>query len=908
MVLISKVDCATEKAKAVGVQTDFRSYQLAIETVARENAGLSTLVDDGASGEEKYAALEAALNKNLDPKLRVEFDADGNISTEAKDPWKEQYLGEYLAPDADGTVKDRGAIVMYCKGSNLKLGSTSETVNGVVNVTVKSGKEVEGADDYSISTVYTYVSGYGEIKTTIGGFSNDVSADGNDQGSNTPTTPSDPSDSTDPDDSIEGGSGEEIEYPAAGLYETGSNYTVIITPWDLLMIYGDIGVEDGVITYCDCYTEGDLVLPNDGSVVGIGYGAFQCCESLTSIKIPDDVISIDDSAFEYCSSLTSIEIPRGVSRIGDYMFANCFDLINITIGNSVESVGECAFFCCTSLTSITIPKGVKIIDNDVFFSCDNLTIYCEVSSKPNGWDEYWNPDNRPVVWGDAEPPMVEQRLEYALKDDGTYEVVGIGTYTDPDVIIPDEVDGIRVTSIGFGAFIDCALMESVAITSNITSIDACAFQDCNNLIAVYITNLTAWINIDFDDASSQPLDHAHNLYLNGELITELIIPNDVTTIGNYTFYECSSLTNITISNSVTTIGKSAFECCYGLTGELKIPDNVTSIDDWAFSNCTGIEDITIGNCVTNIGIGVFEGCTGITNIAIPDNITSIGEQMFYKCSGLTSVTFGENSQLTNINKNAFGCSGLESIVIPSGVKNIDAQAFIECGSLTTINIPDGVVNIGDRAFSDCSGLTGDLIIPNSVTNIGDGSFNGCYITSVDIGSGVISIGKSPFSSCSNLTSITVDDANPIYHDGGNCIIETSTGTLIQGCKNSIIPIDGSITIIGNSAFKGCRLTGELVIPDVVTSIEYGAFNMCTGITSVIIPDSVTNIDGWAFNYCTVLTSITIEATVPPTINQDTFKNCIRLVDIFVPESSVETYKAADGWIDFADKIQAVPTT
>ena len=194
VVLISKVDFATEKSKASGVQTDFRSYQLAIETVARENAGLSTLVDDDASGTEKYAALEAALNKNLDPKLRVEIDENGNITTDAKDPWKEQYLGTYLTPDTDGTVKDRGAIVMYSKGSNLKLGSTAEITNGVVNVTIESGKEAEGADDYAISTIYTYVNGYGEIKTTTDGFSNDMGNENTNQDNNTPANPGDPSD------------------------------------------------------------------------------------------------------------------------------------------------------------------------------------------------------------------------------------------------------------------------------------------------------------------------------------------------------------------------------------------------------------------------------------------------------------------------------------------------------------------------------------------------------------------------------------------------------------------------------------------------------------------------------------------------------------------------------------------
>ena len=117
VVLISKVDFATDKAKATGVQTDFRSYQLAIEAVARENAGISILVDNDAEGDLKYAALEAALNKNLDSKLHVEIDADGNISTKARDPWKEEYLGAYLAPDEDGTVKDRGAVVVYYRFS-----------------------------------------------------------------------------------------------------------------------------------------------------------------------------------------------------------------------------------------------------------------------------------------------------------------------------------------------------------------------------------------------------------------------------------------------------------------------------------------------------------------------------------------------------------------------------------------------------------------------------------------------------------------------------------------------------------------------------------------------------------------------------------------------------------------------
>ena len=168
VVLISKVDFATDKAKATGVQTDFRSYQLAIETVARENAGLSVLVDKDAEGEAKYAALEAALNKNLDPKLHVVIDATGEITMkkDAKDPWKEEYVGQYLAGDDE---KDRGAIVFYCGGANLNVHTTADVANGVVTF---DGTADTAKDDYAIATVYTFTNGYGEVVSTSTGFSN----------------------------------------------------------------------------------------------------------------------------------------------------------------------------------------------------------------------------------------------------------------------------------------------------------------------------------------------------------------------------------------------------------------------------------------------------------------------------------------------------------------------------------------------------------------------------------------------------------------------------------------------------------------------------------------------------------------------------------------------------------------
>ena len=222
IVLVSKVDFATDKAKATGVQTDFRSFQMAFETVARENAGFNTLgwdtgdangnhvrdcvdvgdtnadgvLDPGETwtGRKKYletwtavwtltnpadasdytavAALESAINKNLDPKLHISIADDYSITmaNQAMDPWKTQYEGKYMS-NADTDKLDRGAILIYSKGANLELGSAEVCENGEVTVTVP-GKNVAGMDDYSIATIYTYKNGYGEVISTTTGFSN----------------------------------------------------------------------------------------------------------------------------------------------------------------------------------------------------------------------------------------------------------------------------------------------------------------------------------------------------------------------------------------------------------------------------------------------------------------------------------------------------------------------------------------------------------------------------------------------------------------------------------------------------------------------------------------------------------------------------------------------------------------
>ena len=280
---------------------------------------------------------------------------------------------------------------------------------------------------------------------------------------------------------------------------------------------------------------------------------------------------------------------------------------------------------------------------------------------------------------------------------------------------------------------------------------------------------------------------------------------------------------------------------------ITIPESVTSIEYGTFSGCSGLTSITIPDSVTSIGRGAFSGCSGLTSITIPDSITSISYGAFKDCSGLTDVyyqgdlsgwvkiefddyTSNPTTHTDNLYINGELLKG--DIIIPEGTEKLGDYAFSSCSSITSITIPDSVTSIESSTFYNCSGLT-SITIPDSVTSIGSYAFYGCSgLTSITIPDSVISIGSSAFYNCRGLTSITVEQGNAVYHSAGNCIIKTASKTLIAGCKNSVIPDDGSVTSIGSYAFRGCSGLTSITIPDSVTSIGRSAFEDCRGLTSI----------------------------------------------------------------------------
>lgn len=503
-----------------------------------------------------------------------------------------------------------------------------------------------------------------------------------------------------------------------------------------------------------------------------------------------------------------------------------------------------------------------------------------------------------------------ENLTWTKYEDGRLIIAGTGAMNDyleggpwkKDIVSVEISQG--VTSIGDNAFQDCKKLTSIIIPESVQSLGANSLSGCDQLTSA--GPIGSQCDYEFGWSESIP----SRAFEGCEGLKTIILPEQVSTFGDYAFSGCSSLEEITIPSSVVNIGKYAFYNCKQIK-DIVIPYGNTNIYNGTFSGCSSLEHIILPESVMDIGDSAFDGCKSLTEISIPDIVVGIGNYAFRGCSSLQSIVLPSALQKIG-NYSFYRCENLINVEIPGGVTHIGEYAFSNCTQLEKITILNGVKTIGIHAFENCSALS-KIVIPESVTGIGDNAFYKCTsLTSAGpIGSGCDyefgwqkKIPGYAFSYCSNLSKVIIPDSitemGMVVFRG--CPNLTSAGPIGSGCdyefgwKEAIpsyafqscsgltsVTLPDGITSIGSYAFSGCNSMQEIYIPDSVNSMGVEAFYGCSSLTSIKIPVGVSNIARDAFFNCTSLISIELPDGLT-TIEMNAFYNCNNLRSVTIPAS------------------------
>lgn len=632
------------------------------------------------------------------------------------------------------------------------------------------------------------------------------------------------------------------------------------------------------------------VIPSDGSIKTIGGRAFAGM-GITSVEIPAGVVTIEFQAFAFCHSLKSVAIP-----------------------SSVTSIGSSILDDCPALTSISVDSG-----NSLFESKDNCLI--EVSRKT----------------------LVAGCSTSVIPSDGSVTIIGASAFsgsTFESLTLPSSVttlydlafSGCRflksismpgVTSISRRCFLNCTSLTSIVIPKGAASFGDFVFSGCSSLSSVTFEG-SAFSTISaslFSDTALKTISIPSSVTSIGSCafqrcpyLTSIIIPASVTSIGDFAFNEDTSLTSVEFKGTgLTSMPEHCFYSCSSLSS-VSLPSSITSIDGNAFRNCSSLKSLALPSGILSVGEYAFYR-SGLTSLSIPASLTSISSGGFAGCSSLTSISvasgntayaFRDNCLLdlnskvlligltgaiipsdgsvTSLDNYSFCASKSTSIVVPEGIVSI-GTAFNECSTFASISLPSSLTSISWAAFQNCTSLS-SISIPKNVTSIGSSAFYGCKsLTSITIPAGVSSISDNPFVGCSSLESISVDNGNSAYHSAGNCLIDTSSKTLVSGCKNSLIPSDGSVTSLGGQCFSNIDTLTSIALPSSLTSIARSSFNMCSSLTSITLPEGLVSIGYSAFagsglssiNFPASLTSISDDNSI--------LTGCASLTSITVSEGN-----------------------
>lgn len=636
---------------------------------------------------------------------------------------------------------------------------------------------------------------------------------------------------------------------AEGLVITGNiNGTDVMTlnrmPKLKYLDLTDANIVNGGMTYSDNLKTSDNT---------IGSYFFNSLSNLVVLKLPKSITTIEDNAFNGCSSLASLTIPGNCVSMGKSLFTGCEKLYKITFEKGEANLNASGDLCgvntyevylsrnivngrfTNSLRKLVIGDGASALDNYIIYPCKNIT---ELIIENGPFLSMTRLINFPSC--QLKTVYIGRGIDMSFASFNSIESVRINNGSIPSKCFSSnkslktvEISG--ECTIGSYAFNGCSALKELSISGNgvienscfygctlLDNINFCgigkysfrydAFDACESQRNVAIDDLTAWCKLNFSTGSN-PLAYNANLILNGETVTDLVIPETIDKINGYAFYG-STIKTLIVNDNIKSIGAYAFSESK-LLQSAKLSNNVANIGACAFMNCSALASVNIPDALQTIINHTFYKCSSLTEVKIPETVHSIGISAFYECSNLTEIKIPDNVEI--IDKNAFyGCSGVSSIIFGNKVETIGESAFQNCSKVSELNIPESVVSMGKNVFNSCSSLL-KISLPQSITAIPEGAFMNCQaLHEIAIPNSILTIGDNAFNGCGSIISINIPD---------------------------------KVTTIGQSAFYSCSSLEKVVFGKALESIGSQAFRSCSSLQSVNIPDNVTTIGREAFYYC-----------------------------------------------------------
>ena len=710
-----------------------------------------------------------------------------------------------------------------------------------------------------------------------------------------------------------------------------------------------------------CYALSSLTVPQGSALAEVGNGAFGFCRSLERVDIGNmaawcqidfgnktaNPLSNSATLYESGTPVYQLELPISVTTIKKYAFYGTRNLFSVAIPPTITEVAANAFMDCPQLVEFFNPASRRLGDDNL---ANALVVHGTdgVSSRltfiENGVVLYrYNTKALCVGYFGSNPilrlPQAPDNVDYSIHKNAFY-----GNRTVVAAILPDSV-----TAIGKNAFYSCENLTSITLPFTLKSIADYAFWGCNRLFEIVnlsTLDLTKETSLGDVAANAQVIHKAAAsstvtvtddgfifLVLNGKATlvgtrqrkgtltlpasfaggsyiigayalralpcTTVIIPDGVTAIEAYAFFECSQLKTVTLPGTLTNIAPNAFKDCPSLHGE--VIGGVIYLGNWVIGSEEDLTEATLREGTVGIAGGAFSRQKSLVTVSLPESLRYICDHAFYACTPLREISiptavellsptaFDECPNLTKTidgvkyQLNAvIGCeNNVTEVIVREGTVYISDHAFRD-KKITRVVLPDSVRHIGEKAFAGCASLQSIVISEQSaLATIGSLAFEGCLsLRDVFIPAATTAISLDAFSSCRNIKSITVASGNATYRSSGNCLIKGST--VILGCSLSVIPDDGSITAIGDGAFKNCNGGHSVTLPEGIVTIGKNAFEGSSFMSS--IPLSVEIIGERAF-YDTDIKAILLgEGSRLQTIGVEAFASCLLLQTVTLPAS------------------------